>query len=41
LLYVEKNHEKLKKKMEEQGLVHTPFKFDFDGSRIVYDGKHF
>jgi D-glycero-alpha-D-manno-heptose-7-phosphate kinase len=41
LLYVDKNHDRLRRVMEEQGLVYTPFRFDFDGSRIVYDGKHF
>jgi len=41
LLYASKNHGKIKKAMEKGGLVYTPFKFDFDGSRIVYDGKHF
>jgi D-glycero-alpha-D-manno-heptose-7-phosphate kinase len=42
LLYVDNNkHERVKTVMKEQGLVHTSFKFDFDGSRIVYDGTHF
>jgi D-glycero-alpha-D-manno-heptose-7-phosphate kinase len=41
LLYVDRNHDKLQKVLEGEGLVYTPFKFDFDGSRIVYDGKHF
>lgn len=41
LFYVERHHEKLKKTLEKEGLSYTPFKFDFDGSRIVYDGKHF
>lgn len=41
LLYAENNHDRVRKLMEEQGLVYTAFKFDFDGSRIVYDGKHF
>jgi D-glycero-alpha-D-manno-heptose-7-phosphate kinase len=41
LLYVDKNHDKVKRIMGEQGLVYNKFMFDFDGSRIVYDGKHF
>ena len=41
LLYAENSNERVKKLMETEGLVYTPFKFDFDGSRIVYDGKHF
>lgn len=42
LLYVDNNnHERVKTVMMEQGLIHTSFKFDFDGSRIVYDGTHF
>lgn len=41
LLYVHNNHDKVKQVMEKEGLVYTSFKFDFDGSRIVYDGKHF
>ncbi len=41
LFYVEKNHDKVKQILETDGLVHIPFKFEFEGSRIVYDGKHF
>ncbi|UCC91209.1 MAG: hypothetical protein JSV39_02730 [Candidatus Aenigmatarchaeota archaeon] len=41
LLYVENNHEMIRNLMEKEGLIHTEFKFDFDGSKIVYDGKHF
>lgn len=41
MLYVGNNHVKLKKKMEKEGLIYAPLKFDFDGTRIVYDGKHF
>ena len=41
MLYVDKKHKKIKDLMNEQGLVHTPFMFDFNGSIIVYDGKHF
>lgn len=41
LLYVDRNHEKIKKLMEKEGLAYTKFRFDFDGSRVVYDGKHF
>lgn len=41
LLYVENNHEMIRNLMEKEGLTYTGFKFDFDGSKIVYDGKHF
>lgn len=41
LFYTETNHEKLKQILSKEGLVHTEFKFDFDGSKIVYDGTHF
>ncbi len=41
LLYVDRNHERIRKLMEGEGLVYNKFMFDFDGSRIVYDGKHF
>jgi len=41
MLYVEDFHEQIKKVLGEQGLLFTPFKFDFNGSVIVYDGKHF
>ncbi|MEE9323366.1 MAG: galactokinase [Candidatus Aenigmarchaeota archaeon] len=41
LLYVENNHDRIKSLMEKEGLIKTNFKFDFDGSKIVYDGKHF
>jgi len=41
MLYVHENHDRVRKLLEDQGLVYTDFKFDFDGSRIVYDGKHF
>lgn len=41
LLYVEKNHDRVQKVLEAEGLAYIPFKFDFEGSRVVYDGKHF
>ena len=41
LLYVEKNHDRITKLMENEGLIKTNFKFDFDGTKIVYDGLHF
>jgi D-glycero-alpha-D-manno-heptose-7-phosphate kinase len=41
MLYAENNHDKLIRIMEKEGLSYTPFRFDFDGSRIVYDGSHF
>jgi D-glycero-alpha-D-manno-heptose-7-phosphate kinase len=41
LFYVDSNHDKIKLAMEKEGLVYTPFKFDFDGSRIVYNGEYF
>jgi len=36
VFYVDKNHDNFKGIMEKQGLVYVPFKFDFDGSRIIY-----
>jgi D-glycero-alpha-D-manno-heptose-7-phosphate kinase len=41
MLYVDRKHKKIKDLMSEQGLVYTPFRIDFNGSIIVYDGKHF
>lgn len=41
MLYVEKNHDKIARLMEDEGLIKTDFKFDFDGTKIVYDGLHF
>jgi D-glycero-alpha-D-manno-heptose-7-phosphate kinase len=41
MFYTEDHHEELKKAMAKEGLVYTDFRFDFDGSKIVYDGKHF
>ncbi|MFH1850470.1 MAG: galactokinase [archaeon] len=41
LLYVDRNHNHIRELMEKEGLVYNPFKFDFDGSRIVYDGGRF
>ena len=41
MFYVEKNHDKITKLMENEGLIKTDFKFDFDGTRVVYDGLHF
>jgi D-glycero-alpha-D-manno-heptose-7-phosphate kinase len=41
ILYVDNNHSGIVKLMENHGLVKTDFKFDFDGTKLVYDGKHF
>ena len=41
MLYADHNHEKIKNALSKEGLIFTPFRFDFDGTRIVYDGKHF
>jgi len=41
MLYADKKQRKIKDLMNEHGLIYTPFKFDFNGSIIVYDGKHF
>lgn len=41
MLYVEKNHDRIIRLMERESLIKTDFKFDFDGSRVVYDGYHF
>jgi len=37
LFYVDKNHDKIQTLMEKEGLVYTPFKFDFEGARIIYN----
>jgi len=34
-------HPEIFKAMEKEGLTYTPFKFDYEGSKIVYDGQHF
>lgn len=41
MLYAEENHDNIIKLMGKEGLVKTDFKFDFDGTRIVYDGFQF
>ncbi len=41
MVYADGSHARIKKALEDEGLVYTPFKFDFNGSVIVYDGKHF
>jgi len=41
MFYVENNHQRIKDLMEQGGLAYIPFKFDFDGSRIVYKGDIF
>jgi len=41
MLYIDKNHDKVTKALEKEGLVKTDFGFDFDGSRVVYDGMRF
>jgi D-glycero-alpha-D-manno-heptose-7-phosphate kinase len=37
MFYVENNHEKIKQLMEKEKLVYTPFQFDFEGARIIYN----
>ena len=37
LFYVDNNHDKIQALMEKEGLVYTPFKFDFEGARIIYN----
>jgi len=37
MFYIESNHDKLKEIMEKEGLVYTPFIFDFDGARVIYN----
>lgn len=41
MLYIDRNHGKVIRLMENEGLVKMDFKFDFDGTRIVHDGLHF
>jgi D-glycero-alpha-D-manno-heptose-7-phosphate kinase len=41
LVYAEDNHDRIANVLGNEGLVKTPFKFDFEGSRIVYDGRAF
>ncbi len=41
MVYADKSHDKIAKAMENEGLIKINFKFDFDGTRIVYDGLHF
>ncbi len=41
MLYTENHHEQVRKAMTAEGLVEMPLTFDFDGTRVVYDGKHF
>jgi D-glycero-alpha-D-manno-heptose-7-phosphate kinase len=41
MFYVDRQHDRLRKSLEAEGLHYLPYKFDFDGSRIVYDGTHF
>jgi D-glycero-alpha-D-manno-heptose-7-phosphate kinase len=36
MLYVDNNHERIKDLLEKEGLKFIPFKFDFDGTRIIY-----
>jgi D-glycero-alpha-D-manno-heptose-7-phosphate kinase len=40
MLYVEAGHDKLRKAMKTEGLIEVPFKFDFEGTRVVYDGNN-
>ena len=37
MLYGEKNHQKLREAMTEEGLRYLPFRFDFEGSKILTD----
>ncbi len=39
LLYIADNHQRVTQLLEREGLARTPFRFDFEGSRIVYDGR--
>jgi D-glycero-alpha-D-manno-heptose-7-phosphate kinase len=39
LFYCEKNGQQFIKAMKEEGLEYVPFKFDFDGPKILFDGK--
>jgi len=39
LFYYEKGGQDFIKKMKEKGLKYIPFRFDFDGCKILFDGK--
>jgi len=42
MLYVKDPRQyNIMKEMEKRGLNYMPFRFDFEGSKIVYDGNHF
>ncbi|MFH1445567.1 MAG: galactokinase [Nanoarchaeota archaeon] len=41
MLYTETSHSDIQKALEKEGLVRTDFKFDFDGTRIVFNGMQF
>lgn len=41
MVYSEENHGKIAGLMADEGLEKTDFRFDYDGTRIVYDGLHF
>ncbi|MFH1173783.1 MAG: galactokinase [archaeon] len=40
MVYVENNHDRIKTLLEKEGLIYMPFRFDFDGARIVYREDH-
>ncbi len=41
MLYSEDGHEKLREAMKAEGLIEVPFKFDFDGTRVVYEDEQY
>lgn len=40
MVYVEDGHDVLRNTMGDEGLIEVPFKFDFEGTRVVYDGSN-
>nr|MDO8084633.1 hypothetical protein [Candidatus Sigynarchaeum springense] len=40
MVYIEVDHEGLRSAMKARGLIEVPFKFDFDGTKVVYDGNN-
>ncbi|NMC08689.1 MAG: hypothetical protein GYA24_25995 [Candidatus Lokiarchaeota archaeon] len=41
MLYIEAGHDGLREIMRAKGLIEVPFKFDFEGTRVVYDGNNY
>ncbi|MFB6190607.1 MAG: hypothetical protein ABEJ91_03475 [Candidatus Nanohaloarchaea archaeon] len=39
LFYVDEDREKFRQEMESRGLRHMDFRFDWDGTKVIYDAK--